>query len=65
MIFTPRSDREAALEAALRECADDLAQWLEASYKPSGQPIHPSQQRRYERDMEPVLRARALLEKKS
>ncbi len=57
--------RVEGLEAALRECADDLEAEVRATHgadHPDG--IHPSQERKYERDMEPVDRARALLEKK-
>ena len=59
------SDREKALEDALRECSDDLAEWIK-SYYTGGTTlsIHPAEQRRYDRDMEIVVKARALLEKK-
>jgi phage replication-related protein YjqB (UPF0714/DUF867 family) len=46
------------LREALKECSDDLAELVKSQYPT---PIHPSQQRRYDRDMEPVLRARDLL----
>jgi hypothetical protein len=52
------NDREALLREALKECSDDLAELVKSQYPT---PIHPSQQRRYDRDMEPVVRARALL----
>jgi hypothetical protein len=57
------SDREKALEEALRECSDDLAEWVDSFYTGGlgSSIIHPSEQRRYERDMGPVIRARALL----
>jgi hypothetical protein len=48
----------ARLREALKECSDDLAELVKSQYPT---PIHPSQQRRYDRDMEPVMRARALL----
>jgi len=47
-----------ALLASLKECSDDLEEYVRAQF---GERIHPSQLHRYERDMEPVLRARALL----
>ncbi len=53
------------LEAALRECADDLEAEVRATHgadHPDG--IHPSQLYKYARDMQPVDRARALMEKK-
>ena len=50
----------AALRECLRECADDLEAELDARYRPHDN-IHPAMERRYDRDMEPVLRARALL----
>ena len=45
------------LRDALEECAAELFEWVTNEYGN----VHPSQQRRYDRDMEPVLRARALL----
>ena len=47
------------LRAALRDCADDLAAELEARYHRTLD--YPSQKRKYDRDMAPVLTARALL----
>ena len=49
-----RDARIEALEAALTECADDL----ESEFKARRAFTHPS---RYERDLEPVVRARAVL----
>jgi hypothetical protein len=57
------SDREALLREALKECSDELAEWVQEHYRghdPSAPP-HPADKRRYDRDMEPVVRARALL----
>jgi hypothetical protein len=51
----------AALKAALKDCADDLEAEVRATHgadHPDG--IHPSQVWKFERDMEPVKRARAL-----
>ena len=50
----------AALRSALRECADDLAGEIEARCPPELR-RGPDAARKYERDMAPVLRARALL----
>jgi hypothetical protein len=47
------------LREALKECSDELAEWVTNHYASST--MYPTQQRRYDRDMEPVLRARALL----
>jgi hypothetical protein len=47
------------LRALLTECADELAEWVEHHYAATKD--HPSEARRYERDMEPVRRARATL----
>ena len=47
------------LREALKECSDELAEWVTNHY--AGSTMYPTQQRRYDRDMEPVLRARALL----
>lgn len=47
-----------ALAAALKECADDLESEVNARY---GSPPHPAMQRRYDRDIDPVVRARAAL----
>lgn len=52
--------RIAALEKCLRECAEDLAAEVEARYRDTRQ--YPEQERRHQRDIEPVLKARALLE---
>ena len=51
---------EALLREALKECSDDLAEMVDSFYRRDGR-IHPAEQRRYDRDMEPVVRARALL----
>ena len=49
----------AALRECLRECADDLAASLIDQFR--GDIRYPAQRRRWERDMEPVERARKLL----
>ena len=48
------------LEAALRECANDLEAYVKAQY-PAGSFKYPSLARKYENDMEPVRRAREIL----
>ena len=51
-----------ALEAILRELADDLEAELRARYGADhADGIHPAMQPKFDRDMEPVLRARAAL----
>jgi len=50
------------LKALVKELADELDVLVEARY--SGTKGYPSEQRRYERDIEPVKRARAALEDK-
>ena len=47
------------LRSALRACADDLEASVNAEYR--GTLDYPSQKRKYDRDMEPVNRARNLL----
>jgi hypothetical protein len=44
---------------ALKECADELAEWVQERYRVTLH--HPSEKRRFDRDMEPVMRARAVL----
>lgn len=44
---------------ALRECAEDLGQYVESHYEKTKD--YPSELRRYERDIEPVKKARAVL----
>lgn len=51
----------AALREVLTDCADDLAVMLSNYYAASME--YPSQAKKYDRDMEPVLRARAVLDK--
>lgn len=46
------------MAAALKECADDLEAELVDQY---GERLRPVQQRRLDRDMAPVVRARAAL----
>ena len=50
-----------ALRSALRECADDLEKAVDAAW-PSQWRKSPDNARKFERDMTPVVRARALLE---
>ena len=50
----------AAMREALRECADDLQSEIDARYAGT-QNKYPSEMRRYQRDIEPVTRARAAL----
>lgn len=49
------------LRASLKECADDLEVEINARVKDSAGMIHPALQRRYDRDIAPVVTARALL----
>ena len=56
----------AELEAMLRELADDLDTEISGRYDPRMQGnIHPAMLSRYDRDMDPVKRARALLDKET
>lgn len=48
---------------ALRECTDDLEAFLDREYPQPDRIVYPDQRRRYDRDMAPVLNARALLAK--
>jgi hypothetical protein len=50
------------LRALLKECADELADQIEGQYAKTKD--HPAMKRRYDRDMQPVLDARAALERK-
>lgn len=47
------------MQEALKECADGLEEYVEAYYAKTKE--YPSELRRYERDIEPVLEARKLL----
>ena len=47
------------LAEALKECADDLSEYVEHYYESTK--AYPGGLRRYERDIEPVITARALL----
>lgn len=51
-----------ALRASLQECADDLEAYIEHDY--SYRRDYPSQEAKRTRDMEPVVRARAVLAQK-
>ncbi len=55
-----RRQQIAHLRAALKECADDLEASVNAEY--SGTLDYPFQKRKWERAMEPVIKARALIE---
>ncbi len=57
--FDDAADEIARLRAALKECADDLANEIEGRFNSVGR--HPGMKRRYDRDMVPVNNARALL----
>ena len=50
-----------ALKTCLRECASDLEQHIESEYPKSIREQYPSEMRRYERDITPVLEAKRLL----
>jgi len=54
-------ERIVALENLLRECADDIESYVEATYTGVRHKGYPSEDARYERDIEIVLRARRLL----
>ncbi len=49
------------LEAALKDCADELADQIEGYYAATKD--HPTMKRRYDRDMTAVLAARNLLKR--
>lgn len=48
------------LRTALKDCADELADQIEGHYAATKD--HPAMKRRYDRDMQPVIAARKLLE---
>lgn len=50
------------LRAALRECSDDLAAYIEHHY--AGTLDYPSRKAKYDREMDVVLAARKLLERR-
>lgn len=52
-------DRVELLEAALKECADSLADEVEGHYRETKD--HPAMKRRYDRDMAPAVAAYKLL----
>ena len=61
-MLTAEYHRHAEVGESLKECADDLESEVDARYlMPDGTLIHPSYERKYNRDMEPVVKARALL----
>lgn len=45
--------------AALKDCADELEGWVSTYYK--GTLDYPSEKRRHDRDMQPVLNAREII----
>lgn len=45
------------IEASLRECGEDLRAEVENRYQKSARQQYPTMQRRYERDLEPAVRA--------
>jgi hypothetical protein len=53
--------RLAELTGVLAECADDIAAYVDADYPEPTRSKYPDIQRRYNRDMELVCRARDLL----
>lgn len=55
------SEKIEHLQALVKELADELAEWVEHNYQYTKD--HPGMKRRYNRDIEPVLQARTLLEK--
>jgi hypothetical protein len=61
--LTEARERIAELEAACRELADDLASEINGRYYIAGTGIHPAMLSLYALDMDPVKRARALLDK--
>lgn len=58
-IMIQAADKIERLRAALKGCADDLEASVNAEYR--GTLDYPSQRRKYDRDMGPVIRARHLL----
>ena len=53
--------RIAELDALLKDCADELEARLDEDYKRSDGSIFPEHRSKYERDMAPVVAARAAL----
>jgi len=53
-------DKNERLAAALKTCADELSYYVEAEYPPEWRK-YPSQQAKYEGDMQAVIDARAAL----
>lgn len=51
----------ASLRKLLAECADDLAEEINARYPETTRGVYPNVAHNFDRDMEPVRRARALL----
>ena len=61
--YEAAQDEIERLHGLLKECADELAAQVEGQYAKTKD--HPAMKRRYDRDMAPVLAARAALEGKS
>ena len=51
------------LVEALEDLANECEEWVDAKYKEHGEVYHPALQRRYDRDVEPVLKTRQLIAK--
>ena len=47
----------------LKHCSDELAEWVEGYYTPEAR-AYPSEERRYQRDIAPVVAIRAMLDAK-
>lgn len=60
-LFLDAANEIERLRAALKECADGLAMYVEHEYANLD---YPSQRRRYKRDIAPVIEARKLLGEK-
>ena len=56
--------RATELERLLTDCTDDLEEEIQSRHPAYAEANYPDERRRYERDMAPVYRARAALEKK-
>ena len=55
------TENEAALLAMLKTVTAELEAEVQATYRSAGGDVHPSQMYRYERDMQPVWNAQALI----
>ena len=61
ILADPTYARAAEMREVLRECADDLESFVNAEYHLRDGTIHPAMQHKFDRDMAPILRARALV----